>query len=166
MRRGDRTKLGTMQITEFDKARFWSQVDVPRKLAKFDGGRCWPWLGAHVEHRGQFVIRGTKYYAPRISWMLFVGPIHPGLFVCHICDNPACVNPKHLFTGTASENQTDCARKGRKRGKLTPTIVRAVRKECIPSDPEFGYSALARKYGCNPGAIWNAANKTRWKWVS
>src|SRR3990167_3075117 len=153
-----------MQISEFDKARLWSKVYVPRKMAEFDSDVCWERDGANVEGRSQIVIDGQTYYASRIVWEIFFGD--PGdSQVCHTCDNPSCVNPKHLFLGTASENQTDCVIKGRKKAKMTPDIVRAIRKECIPNHKTLGFSALARKYNVNPGAIWNAFYRRRWNHV-
>src|SRR6266436_3801358 len=122
-----------MQITEFDKARLWSKVKVPRRMATFENKRtCWLFEGANVRGRGQIVIEGETKYVPRVVWEIFFGD--PGdLFVCHICDTPACVNPKHLFLGTNQENSEDCAIKGRKHSKMTPEIVRQIRQECIPN---------------------------------
>lgn len=157
-----------MQITEYDKARFWSKVKVKKQTMDFiGGGSCWEWEGSRhpKEDRGQFIINGRREYAPRIAWMIFNGDIEAGLYACHTCDNPNCVNPRHLFLGTSQQNAEDCARKGRKPKKMTPDIVRSVRKECVPNDKEFGYSALARKHNVNPGAIWNAVHRTRWKHV-
>lgn len=52
-------------------------------------------------------------------------PIAPGLMACHHCDNPPCVNPDHLFEGTASDNRQDMLRKGRwtRRAPERPTCI-------------------------------------------
>jgi hypothetical protein len=49
----------------------------------------------------------------RRSYETFIGPIPAGLHVCHTCDNPHCINPEHLWIGTASDNIQDSIRKGR-----------------------------------------------------
>ena len=51
--------------------------------------------------------------AHRVSYRIHKGPIPEGLFVCHTCDNPPCVEPSHLFTATQAGNLSDMRAKGR-----------------------------------------------------
>lgn len=92
--------------------RFWSKVD------KSDG--CWLWRG-QVLKNGYGVLAVTDEqgkrttYAHRLVWELAVGPIPPGMQLCHRCDVRDCVRPDHLFLGTQLDNMRDAKAKGRMR---------------------------------------------------
>jgi hypothetical protein len=51
--------------------------------------------------------------AHQMAYVSAKGPIPKGMFVCHTCDNPSCINPDHLFVGTPQDNVDDMMRKGR-----------------------------------------------------
>jgi hypothetical protein len=75
---------------------------------------CWLWLGAPVDWKGygRFYRDGAAVLAHRAAWGLFRGE-PADLRVLHKCDNPACVNPDHLFLGTQLDNIRDRDAKGR-----------------------------------------------------
>lgn len=86
-----------------------------RKIDRSGGDEaCWPWTGArHVRGYGSFGFGGRLHYANRISFRLYNGPIPDGMYSCHKCDSPCCVNPRHLWAGTHLQNMQDRERKGR-----------------------------------------------------
>jgi HNH endonuclease len=92
---------------ESEIERFWSKVH------KADG--CWLWTAARNKFGyGVFTGKGrVQLYSHRFSWKLHRGDIPEGSMVLHHCDNPPCVNPDHLFIGTAMDNMRDRHDKGR-----------------------------------------------------
>jgi hypothetical protein len=69
----------------------------------------------------------------------FNGPIKNGHEICHRCDNPRCINSKHLFSGTKSDNQRDSSNKGRQALQKNPALAKLVR------DKGFGKSSCRAK---------------------
>ncbi len=80
---------------------------------------CWNWLaGRNKDGYGRFhVCRFNGFTieesAHRFMWGTIHGPIPVDLLICHSCDNPRCVNPKHLFLGTVQDNAIDRSKKKR-----------------------------------------------------
>lgn len=79
---------------------------------------CWLWT-AMLNHAGYGILgvsvanKTTPKLAHRLSYETHVGPIPEGMYVCHRCDQPSCVNPAHLFVGTQQANMADMLAEGR-----------------------------------------------------
>lgn len=102
--------LFNVNLTTWQIALFWKKVD------RRNPSECWWWTAA-VTGSGRPHIHLKRlrknYMASRIAYFLTFGPFPDRLFACHKCDNPLCVNPHHLFLGTAKDNSQDMSKKGR-----------------------------------------------------
>ncbi len=89
--------------------RFWEKVE------KSDG--CWIWKAfKNKQGYGRIgIAAGECVNAHRLSYVIHKGQIPEDHFICHTCDNPSCVNPEHLFTGTRQDNINDMMIKKRSR---------------------------------------------------
>ena len=155
--------------------RFWDKVD--RSI--IDG--CWEWKAATRHGYGviataqQSANGGRAYHegSHRISWMLFNGDIPSGMFVCHRCDNPPCVNPKHLFLGTNLDNVRDCAAKGRQFMQNTPPTGEMVHNAKLTSEQVIdirrrhtlgeSWKALASEYGIKKPTVYAVIGRRNWR---
>lgn len=85
---------------------------------------CWLWLGwVNAKGYGRMYARGTNVGAHRFAWSAVNGSIPAGLYVCHKCDTPSCVNPAHLFLGTPTDNNHDMVAKKRQ-GNIKKAICK------------------------------------------
>lgn len=134
---------------------------------------CWPWLGTKGPSGYGIIVAGGRpirfQLAHRVAYQLHVGPIPPGMFVCHRCDTPECVNPEHLFVGTSAANTADRVRKGRSAkgeqistSKLTPQTVREIRERHAQG---VGKSQLATEYGVKWACIAKVIDRRSWAHV-
>lgn len=139
---------------------------------------CWLWTGGRYgRKRGK--SGGTygafrKDYAHRVAWRLFKGRIPWKKCVLHKCDNPPCVNPKHLFIGTRRDNAADRDRKGRTkpgwvpgelngRAKLKEADVLRIRSLHAQKVPN---AETAREYGVSKVLIGLIVRRITWKHVA
>ncbi len=128
--------------------RFWPKVDK-------SGGpdACWPWTaGCHKDGYGLLRVGkgvlskgGKQILAHRVSVAL--DGRSPGEnCTCHTCDNPPCVNPKHLVVASVAWNQADKMRKGRIFHKLTDRQIREIYDLCNPYTYAI-YTRVAERFG-------------------
>jgi len=75
---------------------------------------CWNWEGPKDKNGyGVFNHNKKTLKAHRISYEIYYSEPLNELHCLHKCDNPSCVNPLHLFSGTNLDNVRDRVRKGR-----------------------------------------------------
>lgn len=108
---------------------------------------------------------GKKEYAHRLSYALHHGGIAEGMYVCHKCDNPKCINPEHLFLGTPRDNSQDALAKDRlargervAQSKLKPDDVLKIRGKAGLQTQ----ASLAAEYGVSIASISNIIKRKRW----
>ena len=104
--------------------------------------------------------------AHRFSYKLHHGDIPDGMMVCHRCDVPNCVNPEHLFLGSALDNVQDMIHKQRRNiahtpNKLTAEIVRQIRAE----KNQMSYSQLAAKFGICISMAHSIVHRKTWSHI-
>ena len=145
--------------------RFWSKVDIGAT------DKCWEWMSyKNVLGYGRFHTAGKHHLAHRLSWKFTYGDIPGGMCVCHHCDNPSCVNPRHLFLGTPKDNRRDAIRKGRvpsrgeknNRSKLTENDVREIRKRLAQG--ELSQRDIGNEFGVSNQTVSNIKLGKNWNW--
>ncbi len=129
---------------------------------------CWIWQGGTAGQYGKIQMNKKTYSAHRSSYLIFKGDIPAGKWVCHLCDIPLCINPDHLWLGSASENRLDSFKKKRSEyakgenshfSKYTDDQIKEIRKL---KDEGFTYSRLKRIFNCSYTHILNIIkNKNR-----
>ena len=154
--------------------RFWDKVKI--------GDGCWEWTaGKNSYGYGQFRIGKATIGAPRVAWVMQNGPVPAGLFVCHHCDNRACVRPSHLWLGTNADNTADKMAKGREargammepknrargvrhgRAKLSEAQVVEIRTRSAAGHRQN--AAIAREFGVATTTVHSIVKRRRWAHV-
>lgn len=137
---------------------------------------CVEWQGAKtLDGYGSLKRDGCRWRAHRLAWTQAHGAIPPGVFVCHRCDNPSCINVAHLFLGTPADNSSDMVSKGRstrqgvaqmgeanRNAKLTPDLVRFIRDRLSRGATT---AAIARSLGVSRQTVMKVTAGRTWRQV-
>jgi hypothetical protein len=165
-------------LTDSDIARFWTRV------SRGSDEDCWLWTGCYMPYGyGAFWLGANNIGAHRVAWMIAnKTDIPDGMLICHHCDNPPCVNPKHLFLGTRGDNWRDCIAKNRcpqlkrlhppiesiPRGeqhwnaKLTSDSVREIRRLASGG---LSHHKIAKMFTVSGSNVSLIVQGLRWAWV-
>lgn len=152
--------MNTPSITEIVKTRFFKKVG-------FDKRGCHPWNGARYRTGyGQIRINKKLYQSHRVAYLIEYGFLPP--LLRHTCDNPSCVNPRHLVPGTNADNSRDMIERDRAANqeganngnvKLTDDDVRDIRESTD------ALKELALRYKVHLSTIGYIRQRKLWKHI-
>lgn len=155
---------------------FWRNVEKTN-----NDDECWIWKGSRNSNGyGVIVVsfgrtKPKQFRAHRVSYQLHYGDLQPEDKVLHSCDNPRCVNPKHLRKGTQQDNLADMVAKGRNRykthyggmghgsAKLTPDLVRYIRQTYATG--QYTQQSIADQVGISPSVVGSVVTRKTWRHI-
>ena len=141
-----------------DEGRFWQKVN------RRGTSGCWPWLGyRRPSGHGVAVVAGKSIPAAAAS-LTFSGKPNPGgLWALHRCDQPKCVNPRHLYWGTPQDNADDAWA----RGRMSPHSAKVTEYQVVEIRERYAAGesgpALAKEFGIAKCSLYLITNGTKWK---
>lgn len=156
---------GVITSRRFDAIRKPIDETFQKWFEKSDG--CWEWCGAlDKDGYGVFSYRAKITKAHVMALLLDGRSVPKGMYGCHTCDNPSCVNPAHLYVGTPAMNSKDMTNRGRQRlgeslshSKLTNDNVRFIRKS------KDSASVLATAFGVSRTCIHAVRARKTWRHI-
>lgn len=125
-------------------------------------GECWLWKSgrSRPEEHPKFWTGAGYERASHVSLSIYQPWKKRSVYVCHKCDNPLCVNPKHLFAGDHLINMRDKAKKGRSyrpvgrknpKSRLTREIAGLIEAEIRGGG--ISQDKIAAKYGVGQNTV-------------
>jgi hypothetical protein len=146
-------------------------------VASGDDG-CIEWPFSRDKDGYGWCSRMGQKRAHRVAWVVANGPLPSGGHVLHKCDNPPCINPRHLWVGGHADNMRDMHEKGRASGcavtqnlkeeshgraKLSRQDVASIRVRRLAGE---SIPRLAREFGVGTQTVGDIIARRTWKTVS
>lgn len=160
-----------MQMSGKGRMTVFERLLSSQKVRK-DSSGCWNWIAGKDSYGyGQMRVNGPKRLAHRISYEQHFGTIPEKMCVLHRCDNPACINPAHLFLGTQPENIADMIAKGRDRKARIKgedhNQAKLIESEVVTIRASIGVpqTKLASLYGVSPSQIGSIRRRKAWSHI-
>lgn len=139
---------------------FWRKVEWGSE------SQCWNWKAfrdrdGYGFFKVQIKGKGRNARAHRVAYLLFGGTLDPGMLLLHTCDNPSCVNPKHLVPGSNTDNMRQRSARNRMKpqhgeanpaNKLTDDLVRQILAVLAKPDPP-SQKEIGRQFGVSQMTI-------------
>jgi len=159
------TGIYERKIRKTLEEQFWSKVD------RRSDDECWNWTGAKLRDGYGSIRKYHKLFqAHRLSYIIHYGDVIANLCVLHKCDNPSCVNPKHLFLGDHLINARDKVSKNRQakgeahpKSKLTGVEIQKIRE--LYENGSISMRKIAKQFGMCYSEINAIINKRTWRFV-
>jgi hypothetical protein len=133
---------------------------------------CWEWTAAKMGRGYGFIkVPGTRTQvgAHRLSYLIHEGIIPDGMSVCHVCDNPGCVRPTHLFLGSTKDNLQDMKQKGRHlygdRNSVSKLDDDKVRRIHQLSSKGVSQGRIGKLFGISQGTVFKILHGERWEHI-
>jgi predicted Zn-ribbon and HTH transcriptional regulator len=149
--------------------------DVFANLASLETDECivWPLSVIHDGYGRLRVGKKTKQ-VHILAYEKRIGEVPEGMKVCHHCDNPPCLNYRHLFLGTVQDNNEDKRLKKRHcfgetsgMAKLTEEQVREIRAKYVYDIKNRAQRQLrlGEEYGVGQTVISAIVRRKTWKHI-
>ncbi len=137
---------------------------------------CWIWKGfVNPQGYGTFKLNDRSITAHRASWIIHNGEIPVKMYICHKCDIKSCVNPDHLYIGTAKDNVRDAIERGqhpkgpnKKKGSPGEKNIKAKlnleKVEFIRKNISMSIKELSEKFKVSETTILNIRKGKTWSY--